>query len=241
MQPDPSYLRKKIVLEQPLIGLYDAPDAEPFEPIVRPHPLGHACIFSFYKKWQKDYTLQLTSKNYGCGGASHHLFDQPTQSREDFEHFLCDTEGLKADIEIMREWINHIRPYKPNHDTLFIGPLKPDQYEYLRTVSFLVNPDQLSMLMIGAQYYSTVADPEPVIAPFGSGCMLMVSLFESLDVPQAIIGGTDMAMRQYLPPNLMSFTVTKPMFENLCRLDSRSFLEKSFISRLKASRKKMAQ
>ena len=180
MQPDPSYLIEKLELEKPLVGLYDAPDAKPFEPTARPRPLGHACIFAFYKKWQTGHTLQLTPTNYGCGGASHHLFDQPTRSREDFEHFLCDTEGLKADIEIMREWVDHNRPYKPDHGNLFIGPLKPDQYEYLKTVSFMVNPDQLSMLMIGAQYYSTLAYPEPVIAPFGSDCMLMVSLFESL-------------------------------------------------------------
>lgn len=92
--------------------------------------------------------------------------------------------------------------------------------------------------MIGAQYYAKTTDPEPVIAPFGSGCMQSVSLFKNLDVPQAIIGATDMAMRKFLPPEILAFTVTKPMFANLCKLDKNSFLEKGFIKQLKKVRGK---
>jgi hypothetical protein len=53
-------------------------------------------------------------------------------------------------------------------------------------------------------------------------------LFEDLDVPQAMIGATDIAMRRYLDPELIAFTVTKPMFERLCQLDEESFLYKRF-------------
>ena len=94
-------------------------------------------------------------------------------------------------------------------------------------------------LVNGAQYYHAPGDPEPVLAKFGSGCMQLLPLFKDLSIPQAMIGGTDMAMRKYLPPNLLNFTVTKPMFESLCRLDEDSFLEKSFIRELKRSRNSM--
>jgi len=80
--------------------------------------------------------------------------------------------------------------------------------------------------MIGAQYFSKPEDTDPVIAPFGSGCMELLPLFKDLNIPQALIGSTDIAMRKYLPPDLLAFTVTKPMFEKLCKLDKKSFLEK---------------
>ena len=82
--------------------------------------------------------------------------------------------------------------------------------------------------MLGAQYNNSPGDPPAVIAPFGSGCMELCPLFENLDIPQAMIGSTDIAMRQYLPPDILAFTVTKPMFKQLCELDERSFLYKPF-------------
>jgi len=91
------------------------------------------------------------------------------------------------------------------------------------------------MLAIGAQLYSKPGT-SPVIAPFGSGCMQLISLFKDLDEPQDIIGATDMAMRKYLPPDILAFTVTKRMFEQLCSLDRNSYLEKRFLSDLMNSR-----
>ena len=116
-----------------------------------------------------------------------------------------------------------------------IGPLKDAAWRYVKTVTFLVNPDQLSALAIGAQYRSAPDDPQPVIAPFGSGCSQLVP-FKDLGAAQASIGATDLAMRQNLPPDILMFTVTRPMFARLCELDERSFLTKPFLERLKKAR-----
>ena len=90
--------------------------------------------------------------------------------------------------------------------------------------------------MIGTQYHSAPGDPKPVLAPFGSGCSQLAALFENLDFPQAIIGATDIAMRQYLPPDILALTVTKPMFKQLCELDENSFLYKTFWKSLRKAR-----
>ena len=237
MKPNPNYLLEKTEIKLSLIGFYDAPDVKPFEPVVAPNKQGRACMFSFYKKWLKGETAVLTKDNYGCGGASNHLFSQALRSHDEFVSFLADDEGLKANHDLMNEWVKAKDSYKPENEFLLYGPLKMDLYDFVKTITFLVNPDQLSMLMIGAQYYAKTSDPEPVLAPFGSGCMQSISLFKDLNIPQAIIGATDMAMRQYLPPDILAFTVTKPMFENLCKLDKNSFLEKGFIKQLKKVRK----
>jgi hypothetical protein len=236
MQPDPRNLLKRIDLILPLIGLYDTPSLEPFEPLVMPVPGEHRCVFGFYKHWLNGETLHLTRDNFGCGGAGHWLCGIATRSDEEFIEFLVDGEGLKASRDLMKAWIGCRKPYRQEHPNILIGPLREDQYDHLKTITFFVNPDQLSVLMLGAQYHSAPGDPVPVIAPFGSGCMELVSLFESLDSAQAVIGATDIAMRQHLPPDILAFTVTKPLFARLCELDKGSFLYKPFWKNLRKAR-----
>lgn len=236
MQPDPKPLLAKLGLRTPLIGFYDAPATTAFEPIIAPQPGNRVCIFSFYKQWLEGKTLQLTKENYGCGGAGRCLFGVLTRSRQDFVNFLVEDEGLKASAELMNQWIDATPPYQPEHEHIFIGPLKLSQYPYLRSVTFYVNPDQLSLLLIGAQYESSPTDPLPAIIPFGSGCMQLGPLFQDLKIPQAIVGATDIAMRQFLSPDVLAFTATRPMFERLCRLDQKSFLNKPFWQRLQRAR-----
>jgi hypothetical protein len=136
----------------------------------------------------------------------------------------------------MNRWIDQGNTYKPQHEHLLIGPLQMHSEDFLKTITFYVNPDQLSALMIGAQYFSKPGDPAPVLAPFGAGCGEMLALFDSLEIPQAIIGSTDLAMRRHLPPEIMAFTVTKSMYRQLCELDNKSFLEKPFLGNLKKAR-----
>jgi hypothetical protein len=139
---------------------------------------------------------------------------------------------------LTRSWKNGSTPagpYRAENNHLFIGPLRENAWAYAKTVTFLVNPDQLSALAIGAQYHSAPDDPPPVIAPFGSGCSQLVP-FRDLDIPQASIGSTDIAMRRHIPADLMDFSVTRSMFGQLSALDTRSFLYKPFLERLKQAR-----
>jgi len=235
MVPNPTGLLKRLDIHTPLIGFYDAPETAPFAPVVTPGR-GHVCVFSFYDHWLQGQTLLLAGDNFGCGGASHHLGNRPTRERGEFLEFLVETEGLRESTEMMGRWVDSYRPFRKEHPYLLIGPLKDEQYDYLRTITFLVNPDQLSALVIGANYHFTPGDPAPVLAPWGSGCGELICDFVDLEVPQAAIGMTDLAMRHHVPPDVMAFTVTKPMFERLCALDERSFLGKAFLKNLRKAR-----
>lgn len=135
----------------------------------------------------------------------------------------------------MAQWLDVSSPYKAENPYLFLGPLCRENYVYVKSITFLINPDQLSALSYGAQYYSAPGDPPPVIAPFGSGCSQLFP-FNNPDIPQAAIGATDLAMRQHVPPQILAFTVTKSMFERLCSLDEKSFLDKPFLQRVKQAR-----
>ena len=213
MQPDPSKILDRLSIAEPLIGFYDAPDPSPFEPLVVPG--GRQCVFASLKKWREGKTLHLTREKHGCGGG--HLFGVDRMSREEMVEFLCGEEGLRATRELMNEWLDSSKSYEPVHGHLLFGPLRPDQYDHLRTVTFYVNADQLAVLCMGASYYSRPGDIPPVLAPFGSGCMQLSTLFDDLEAPQALIGATDHSVRKYLEPWMLAFTVTRPMFELLSR------------------------
>jgi hypothetical protein len=204
-----------------------------FAPLAKPEK--GECVFAFYENWINGETLHITKEHYGCGGAGRWMCGIEMREREEFLKFLVDGEGLKASRELMGKWIDYSKPYKSIHEHIFIGPLKENGWEYIKSITFFVNPDQLSALIIGAQYHSAPDDPPPTISPFGSGCSLLLP-FKDLNIPQAAIGTTDIAMRQYLPPDIMSFSTTKSMFKQLCELDERSFLYKPFLKRLRQAR-----
>jgi Uncharacterised ArCR, COG2043 len=234
MQPDISPILERLSITEPLIGFYDAPDPAPFAPLTVPK--GRQCVFKSLGDWREGKTLHLTKEKHGCGGM--HLLGLEERSREELVEFLCDEEGLKADHELMNLWLDSAPHYVPVHENLLIGPLRPDQYEYLRTVTWYVNPYQLSVLTAGAIYYSHPDDVTPLIARFGSGCMQMAALFDDLEAPQALIGAIDQAARADLDRCTLAFTVTKPMFELLSKwaADPRSSLHNRFLGTLLRAR-----
>jgi len=237
-QPDPTTLVAALDLRTPLVGFYDAPDPGAFAPLVA-STSGRgrgACVFQFYRCWLKGETLDLTAGDFGCGGCGRAFFGVQTRERDDFIDFLWGDEGLRASRQLMADWIDNAPTYRPEHDHVPIGPLKPELAPHLRTVTFWVNPDQLSVLQHGAYHHHAWGEPDPDTVPFGSGCSELVVTFRDLDKPQAAIGGTDVAMRGYLPADVLAFTVTTPMFAQLCRLGDDSFLGKGFLARLRRSR-----
>ncbi len=233
-QPRPARLIERLDIKTPLIGFYDAPDAAVFEPLVSPKE--GQCIYAFYESWVEGKTLHLTADRCGCRGADHWMWGRKIRPRKEFLKFLADDEGLKVSRTLMGRWIDATKPYKAQHHHLLLGPINEHAWPFAKSITFILNPDQLSALAIGAQYHSAPVDPPPVIAPFGSGCSQFFP-FKDLSIAQASIGATDIAMRQHLPPDVLTFTVTRPMFERLCGLDERSFLYKPFLERLKASRR----
>ena len=234
MQPDPTTILVTLSITEPLIGLYDAPDPAPFAPLVEPAQ-ARECVFASYPRWREGKTLHISKEKHGCGAPQ--LLGVQSRSREEMVKFLVDTEGLRASHELMELWLDAAPGYEPRHGHVLIGPLRAEEYDYLRSVTFYVNADQLAVLVTGSSYYRRPDEP-PVLAPFSSGCGQLASVFSDLDAPQAVIGATDQAMRKHLDPGLLAFTVTKSMFELLCRWadDPASSLHNNFLKEVIAMR-----
>lgn len=232
MQPHAEKLIEIAGITTPLVGFYDVPDTQPFAPFVTPRH----CFFSAYANWQNGESVVVTRETFRCKGAGYWLCGVASRPREAFADFLANEEGLKASTDLMEQWLDHQKPYQQIHPYIVIGPLKAEQYAYLRTVTFFVNPDQLSLLLTGAEYHSARSGALRVVSKFGSGCSQLAAVFDDFDQPQAIISTTDIAMRRYLPADILALTVTRPMFAQLCELDEDSFLFKPFWKRLKKAR-----
>ncbi len=245
MQPKPDNLLKTAGITTPLIGFYDVADPEPFKPFAQVK----RCFFSGYKSWLIGESVCISENEAGCQGGGYWVggvmpawIDKSADPDSDplkiFAERLNQREGFKSSDELMRLWLENQRPYLIKNGYVVIGPVKESQYEYLKTVTFYVNPDQLSLLLIGSEYNTSSKEESPVRAPFGSGCGLMASVFDDLesDIPRGVIGATDIAMRGTLPPDILAFTVNKPMFRQLCELDENSFLYKHFWKNLKKER-----
>ncbi len=232
MQPDANKLLQATGITTPLIGFYDTPDIAPFAPFVE----AKGCFFSAYDDWLQGRSVILSEESFTCMGSGYWLCGVESIPRDKFVAFLAKKEGLKASSELIEQWLDNQKPYLKENQYVVVGPLKEEQYEYLKTITFYVNPDQLSLLITGAGYDNSLVNGFPVIARFGSGCSQLSASFDNLKAPLAIIGAMDAAMRQHLPPEILAVTVTTTMFEQLCTLDENSFLHKAFWKKLKRAR-----
>jgi len=239
MQPNADNLLQIAGITTPLIGFYDVPDQKHFEPFAKPK----RCYFSCYENWLKGESVCMSTGESSCRGGGYWIGGVEFATRENFARVLNQREGFKSSDELMCRWLENQIPYMIKNSYVVIGPLKDDQYEHLKTVTFFVNPDQLSLLLLGAEYNNASINNNPVVTAFGSGCGQMAALFGDLDTdtPMAVIGATDIAMREYLPPDILAFTVNKPMYKQLCELDENSFLYKHFWKKLKKAREEVKE
>lgn len=111
-------------------------------------------------------------------------------------------------------------------DDVDIGKEKPE------TIIFFVNPDQLSALIVLANYGR--GDNENVIIPYAAGCQT-IGIYPyreaKSDKPRAVVGLTDLSARVYIRKqlgdnHLMTFSAPFALFEEMEQNVPGSFLER---------------
>jgi hypothetical protein len=234
---DASFLLDKLNIQYPPVGVYDAPVDSEFNPVVQILPQKRTCLFAYFNAWMRGQTLKITSCAFGCLGCGYWMFSKDTRDKKALANFLTLDEGLKCNLSVTNNWLDTAERYHPIHKTLFIGPLKGSMDSYLKSVTLFVNADQLSSLIIAANYGIDSGQEQPVKVPFGSGCSQLLVSVAYQNKPAAVIGGTDLSMRAYLPEHILSFTMNKTMYETLCQVGHGSFFEKSYFENFVAKRK----
>lgn len=146
------------------------------------------------------------------------------QKMPDLEH----GEGYKKNPEVAKKFIDFLPMVDVPTEYVVFKPLeKLSDGETPQVVVFLANPDQLSALVVLANYARETNDN--VIVPFGSGChqigILPYRESES-ENPKAVIGLTDITVRSKFEKDILSFTIPYKMFLEMEANVKGSFLEK---------------
>ncbi|PIE66238.1 MAG: hypothetical protein CSA24_00570 [Deltaproteobacteria bacterium] len=234
-------LREALRLETPLLALYDATPTEEFEPLVRLR--GSSCCFSYYTRWLRGETLVAAKAadpddkpRHGCPAALRFLGldergtpDWMANKLTDGEEGPGRGEGLKASPELAKDFLDGAETPSSESGFVLLGPLRLERWDAVRSVTFFVDPDRLSALITLASYWSSDADQ--IGAPFSSGCGLLWRDLEASG-DKALIACTDLAMRKYLPPQILGFTVSASRFAQLLEVPDDSFLRKSWWKQL---------
>jgi hypothetical protein len=222
-------LRDRLRLETPLIAVNDAEPGPTFEPLVEAK--GRTCCFAYYGKWLSGHTLVMREGGGGCGGARIALGIEKEYPPY-MAHFLTDGEGapqgegLKASPELVQGFLDEAKPPELSGTTVLMGPLRLEAWDSVRSITFLVDPDRLAGLMTLSAFWSP--DTRLVSAPFSSGCGMLWRELDYEGVDRPVIGATDLAMRKYLPPEIMAFSVTPARFEKMLTFPDGSFLDKDW-------------
>ncbi len=200
---------------------------------------GHGCVVSLFGAAARGRTAAVSRETVRCSGAIVGLgfgcaWDTVPGG---IEYFLStgrgegypEGEGYKKTPELAREAVNRFPITDIPYEYVVFKPLSDvnAQHEKPVLVSFLANPDQLSALVVMANYRRP--SNENVVVPFAAGCsqVCLIPYQESLkEEPRAVIGLTDVTVRPLVDPEVLSFTVPHRMFLEMEEDIPGSFLQK---------------
>lgn len=211
------------------------------------------CVVSMLNAAAKGKTAVFDRKTFGClgGGTGLGFGNQYVNFPGGIEYFLSngnkDLANTEAGKNIIRNLpaLEHGEGYAktPELAKKFVDslPITDVPFEYIvfkplnkllpgetpKVVAFLVNPDQLSALVVLANYARETN--LNVVAPFGAGChnvCIIPYREDDSGTPRAIIGLTDISVRKQVDKDILSFTVPYKMF-----LEMESNVEGSFLER----------
>lgn len=152
---------------------------------------------------------------------------------KEFAAGFLEGEGYVKTPELVEQWLKEIPMTEAKSNYVLFKPLSQVDLaaEKPETVVFLANPDQLSALVILANYARE--GMENVIIPWAAGCQTIgiLPFREAKSAkPRAVVGLTDISARKYvrtlLGSEYLSFGVAWEMFLEMEGNVEGSFLEK---------------
>ncbi len=199
----------------------------------------HACCIAMLTAAAKGKQAVLGRSTCGCHGGLVGLGfgNSHKNTPGGFDYFLSvgrgegypPGEGYKKTPELVRTF-EDVLPYTdiPYKYVIFkpLAAVDPAREEP-QIIVFYANPDQLSALVVLANYGR--AGNESAIIPFGAGCH-SVCLFPLREAaqpqPRAVVGMTDISARPMVDADILSFSVPFAMFREMEENVPGSFLDR---------------
>ncbi len=199
---------------------------------------GWACMIGMFVQAARGVTVVLDRKTVRCpGGKTGVGFGNSYAGHLDTVSSFLSTgkpgrfegEGYKRTPQLAKTMLECMPAIDLPYKYIVLKPLEKVEpsKETPELVIFLANPDQLSALIVLANYRRT--NNHSVIVSMGSACS-SICLYpfneNKTDEPRAVIGLTDITVRHYLDPEILSFTVPYKMFLQMEADVPGSFLSK---------------
>ncbi len=158
---------------------------------------------------------------------------KPFMRAESHDNFLHGERYVKSPM-LVKKFIKNLPIIDIPEPYVVFQPLDNvnTRKEKLQTIIFFVNPDQLSALIVLANY--GCGDNENVIIPYAAGCQT-IGIYPYREAkskrPRAVVGLTDLSARVYVrkqlgDANLMTFAAPFELFEEMEQNVPGSFLER---------------
>lgn len=191
-----------------------------------PSKRGYTCIFSQLAPVRRGHARAFNARNLGCFGARPTLGFEKTEVSDEIVDFLVNVERYKKTPE-------HVYKLFETNKTI------QSQGKYIvfkrwdlltesddpQVVFFFCGADAIAGLHALANFDTLT--PHGVIAPFGSGCDVLIR-FPILELeseePKAVLGGLDPSMRSCVRPQLLTFSAPWPKFLSMLENMDDSFL-----------------
>lgn len=169
---------------------------------------------------EENFCCFLSNGREGCTDVNAYDARIATLSNPHQKEMLRDGERIKKDPLVAQEFLNALPDYDVPTEYVLFKPLsltEPD--ELIKSVIFLANPDQISVLSILANYHRGQITDGVTVAAGASGCQAFgVCTYdeEKSDNPRAIVGLTDLtarkAVRKTLGSDKFTFSVPYSLF-----------------------------
>lgn len=174
------------------------------------------CMFKQIHRAYKGETVTFDAGSLSCGGGRLYTGLGPAQER--IYNYVSNVEKYKQTPELVRGYISAIGPRlseKPYLNIVPVGNL--DSFDEMEGLIFLVTPDMLSGLFAWANYDS--ADVNAVMSPWGSGCASSITVMVNENRSggkHCFIGMLDVSARPYFRPDILSFSIPRSRFVEMC-------------------------
>ncbi len=190
------------------------------------------CFVAALAAVRKGTSLGFDADSIACLGGKRYLGFTQTIA-PDFEYFLsCGIPGktrgerYKKSPELVRQSMKYATPFQaPARFAVFKRWDRLEAADSPEVVTFFAQPDVMSGLFTLASFDE--AEPNGVIAPFGSGCSSIVQypyLEKDSTRPRAVIGMLDVSARPFAPPDTLAFSAPIAKFIRMIDNMDESFL-----------------
>ncbi len=155
------------------------------------------------------------------------------EHKDDGGEFIADTERFKKTRDLAREYykesLESIQP--PKEKYLYIEKIEDiDKNKEIEVINLFPDPTGLASLVVLSNY-DREKNMDNVLTPFASGCQSVFTVpynekFKKR--PKSIIGLMESFVRNFVPEDMLSFSVPSNRFVEMVNNIDGSFLDKNF-------------